>query len=71
MRSAGLLSLRVVFERVGVVSQLRCDKGQDIGRWRFIDSDGSPWKRQKGKMDAKPKPIAGASTLADQRQVVG
>ena len=71
MRSAGLLSLRVVFERVGVVSQLRRDKGQTSGGGASLTAMARPGNRQKGKMDAKPKPIAGAPTLADQRQVVG
>ncbi len=71
MRAASLLPLRVVFERLGVVSQLRRDESQHI-RWRhFIDSDDAAWKFQEGEMDREPEPVGGATTFANQCQVFG
>ena len=71
MRSTGLLPVRVFLDRLGLVSELRRDESQHVGRRRFINFDDSTRVPQIGEMDSEPEPIGGTTSLADQRHVLG
>ena len=73
MKAWRLASAPAFQPRIGFAWRPRGDDKMVLrGGWgRFIDSDNSTRKSQKGEMNAEPKPIGSSPTLVDQRQVFG